>query len=67
MAQQQTIEKVALGGGCFQNRYLLEQTIKALRKAGFCPLWPQKLPPNDGGLCLGQLLAKIQPRQYLAG
>jgi hydrogenase maturation protein HypF len=65
MAQQQAIEKVALGGGCFQNRYLLEQTIKTLRKAGFCPLWPQKFPPNDGGLCLGQLLAKIQPREYL--
>ncbi|AIE75588.1 MULTISPECIES: carbamoyltransferase HypF [unclassified Synechocystis] len=65
MAQRQGIEKVALGGGCFQNGYLLSSAITALKKAGFDPLWPKLLPPNDGGLCLGQLLAKIQPRQYI--
>lgn len=65
IAQQQGIEKVALGGGCFQNCYLLASTITALKKAGFSPLWPRKLPPNDGAICMGQLLAKIQPRQYI--
>jgi hydrogenase maturation protein HypF len=65
IAQQQGIEKVALGGGCFQNCYLLASTITALKKAGFSPLWPRELPPNDGAICMGQLLAKIQPRQYI--
>jgi hydrogenase maturation protein HypF len=65
IAQYQEIEKVVLGGGCFQNRYLLANAISALKKAGFLPLWPRQLPPNDGALCMGQLLAKIQPRQYV--
>lgn len=65
IAQQQGIEKVALGGGCFQNCYLLASTITALKKAGFSPLWPRELPPNDGAICMGQLLAKIQARQYI--
>jgi hydrogenase maturation protein HypF len=48
-------EKVVLTGGCFQNRYLTEQTVERLRAAGFRPYWHQRIPPNDGGLALGQL------------
>ncbi|WP_018175109.1 carbamoyltransferase HypF [Thioalkalivibrio sp. ALJ9] len=47
-------ETVALTGGCFQNRHLLQCCVAALRDAGFRPLWPQAVPPNDGGLALGQ-------------
>ncbi|WP_018993386.1 carbamoyltransferase HypF [Thioalkalivibrio sp. ALgr1] len=47
-------ETVALTGGCFQNRHLLQCCVAALRDAGFHPLWPQAVPPNDGGLALGQ-------------
>ncbi|WP_026143156.1 MULTISPECIES: carbamoyltransferase HypF [unclassified Thioalkalivibrio] len=47
-------ETVALTGGCFQNRWLLQQCADALQTAGFRPLWPQRIPPNDGGLALGQ-------------
>lgn len=47
-------ETVALTGGCFQNRWLLQQCADALQGAGFRPLWPQRIPPNDGGLALGQ-------------
>ncbi|MBE9194260.1 carbamoyltransferase HypF [Synechocystis sp. LEGE 06083] len=65
VAKRQGVKKVVLGGGCFQNRYLLANVITALKKAGFWPLWPRQLPPNDGALCVGQLLAKIQPRQYI--
>lgn len=50
---------VVLSGGCFQNRYLLEKTVLALRLAGFFPYWQQKIPTNDGGIALGQLFATI--------
>jgi hydrogenase maturation protein HypF len=46
--------QVALTGGCFQNARLTEATVAALRSAGFAPLWHRQVPPNDGGLALGQ-------------
>ena len=46
--------QVGLSGGCFQNRYLCEQTIAALRAAGFEVYWHRHVPPNDGALALGQ-------------
>ena len=50
-------EKVVLSGGCFQNKYLLEKTIKSLQKEGFKPYWHQRVPTNDGGISLGQIAA----------
>jgi hydrogenase maturation protein HypF len=50
-------EKVALTGGCFQNKYLTERTVRRLRAEGFRPYWHQRIPPNDGGIALGQLIA----------
>jgi hydrogenase maturation protein HypF len=55
VAQRAGLERVVLGGGCFQNRLLLEGTVRRLRAAGFHPFWPHRVPPNDGGLALGQL------------
>jgi hydrogenase maturation protein HypF len=49
--------RVALSGGCFQNRRLLELTVGRLRDEGFRPCWHQRLPPNDGGVSVGQLVA----------
>jgi hydrogenase maturation protein HypF len=49
--------RVVLTGGCFQNRILLERTIAALRDAGIIPYWHQRVPTNDGGICVGQLMA----------
>lgn len=49
--------KVALTGGCFQNKYLTECFIVKLRAAGFTPYWHQRVPPNDGGIALGQIMA----------
>ncbi|MDF1851994.1 MAG: carbamoyltransferase HypF [Verrucomicrobiales bacterium] len=46
--------RVALSGGCFQNRYLTETVIRRLREEGFTPIWHRLVPPNDGGLALGQ-------------
>jgi hydrogenase maturation protein HypF len=48
-------QKIVLSGGCFQNRYLTERTIARLSAEGFRPYWHQRIPPNDGGISLGQL------------
>ena len=53
-AQRAGEPRVVLSGGCFQNRYLTEKLIARLQAAGFTPYWHQQVPPNDGGLALGQ-------------
>jgi hydrogenase maturation protein HypF len=50
-------ERIVLSGGCFQNRYLTERAVQRLRAEGFRPYWHQRIPPNDGGIPLGQILA----------
>lgn len=50
-------ERVALSGGCFQNKYLTERAIRRLRDEGFRPYWHQRVPTNDGGVALGQIVA----------
>jgi hydrogenase maturation protein HypF len=51
---------VVLSGGCFQNRYLTERMVARLRAAGHRPYWHQRVPPNDGGIALGQIMATKQ-------
>jgi hydrogenase maturation protein HypF len=50
-------EKIVLSGGCFQNKYLLENSLKNLQDHNFIPYWHKKIPPNDGGIALGQIMA----------
>jgi hydrogenase maturation protein HypF len=52
--------RVALTGGCFQNRYLLERSIQRLIETGFRPYWHQRVPTNDGGIALGQAMAAVR-------
>ncbi|MDY6943832.1 MAG: carbamoyltransferase HypF [Pseudomonadota bacterium] len=53
-AKMMAMDRVVLTGGCFQNALLLRMTAERLRRAGMGVWWPQRVPPNDGGLSLGQ-------------
>jgi hydrogenase maturation protein HypF len=55
-AREQTgLSRVALSGGVFCNGILVERATTHLQSAGFDVYRHQLVPPNDGGLCLGQL------------
>lgn len=47
-------DKVALSGGVFQNRLLLRLTEEQLAQEGFTVLRHRMIPPNDGGIAIGQ-------------
>ena len=64
VAQRVGIGSVVLSGGCFQNRYLTERSIQRLQEEGFHPYWHQRVPPNDGGICLGQVMSALRGRQW---
>ena len=48
-------KKVVFSGGCFQNRLLVELIHNKFIHAGFEPYFHAKVPPNDGGISLGQI------------
>ena len=48
------LDRVCLSGGTFQNMYLLERAVAGLRKLGFEVFLHSAVPPNDGGISLGQ-------------
>lgn len=52
--RERQIDVVVLGGGCFLNQILAQGLIQALSELGIRALLPRHLPPNDGGLSLGQ-------------
>ena len=58
------LKTVVLSGGSFQNSYLTEAIIKRLMAINVKVFWQQKVPCNDGGLALGQLLAVIQQQEF---
>ncbi|MBT3268936.1 carbamoyltransferase HypF [Candidatus Poribacteria bacterium] len=59
VARSVGIDDIVLTGGCFQNAYLTEGAVNALEAAGMQPHWHCRVPPNDGGVALGQLMAGI--------
>jgi hydrogenase maturation protein HypF len=54
IAERSGLRVVALSGGCYQNRILLQLAVPRLEKAGFEVLLHRQVPCNDGGLALGQ-------------
>lgn len=63
VAGRQGVPHVVLSGGCFQNRYLTERVVRRLIEAGYSPHWHQRVPPNDGGIALGQIMAAARPKE----
>lgn len=47
-------KQIALSGGTFCNRILLEETARRLRERGFAVFVNEQVPCTDGGICLGQ-------------
>lgn len=54
LSRQTGVDNIALSGGVFQNRLLLEGVTQQLQRHGKTVLSPQRYPMNDGGLALGQ-------------
>jgi hydrogenase maturation protein HypF len=67
-ARETGLNTVALSGGCFMNRLLLERTTRVLQDKGFYVLVNEKLPSNDGSVSHGQATiahARIEEEQRL--
>ena len=51
---ERTVRHIALSGGVFQNQVLFELVTAKLEELGFTVFSHRQIPPNDGGLALGQ-------------
>jgi len=58
-----SISTVACGGGCFLNHILSRGLMQSLTRRGFKVLMARQLPPNDGGLSLGQAWIALQTKE----
>jgi hydrogenase maturation protein HypF len=56
VAAKTRLKQVVFSGGVFQNRYLTERAATALESRGFEVHTHQRVPPNDGGIALGQVV-----------
>jgi len=54
------LNRVCLSGGTFQNVKLLKGTVGKLRSLGFEVFLQSRVPPNDGGIALGQAAIAAQ-------
>ncbi len=62
MRKETGIEKVVLSGGTFQNKYILERLVPILINKKFKVYTQSKIPSNDGGIALGQLVIAARRR-----
>jgi len=63
VARHQHTDRIVLSGGCFQNRLLLDLAVSRLEAQDFRVYWQQRVPPNDGGIALGQIFAASRSGQ----
>jgi len=61
------IKTVAISGGVFQNSFLTSLTIEKLQRRGLQVLRHELIPPNDGGICIGQAVYAATNRQNQCG
>jgi hydrogenase maturation protein HypF len=54
------LSTVALSGGVFCNRYLINQCVKLLKENGFSVLFNREVPSNDGGISVGQAVVAVK-------
>jgi hydrogenase maturation protein HypF len=64
LRQRTGIEMVCLSGGTFQNFTLLRDTLIRLRRCGFEVRTHARVPPNDGGLSLGQAVIAAEALKH---
>ncbi len=62
ISRETGINKIVLSGGTFQNKYVFESLETKLRKNNFVTFSHEKIPCNDGGLALGQLVIAAMKR-----
>jgi hydrogenase maturation protein HypF len=70
LVEKTSIRTVGLSGGCFQNRLFTERTAALLGGLGLEVLLHAAIPPNDGGIALGQAvsaLARFRTRGKIGG
>ncbi len=60
IARQHNQRRVLLTGGCFQNAVLTRLAVQRLEENGITPYWHSEIPPNDGGLSVGQVIAGLE-------
>jgi hydrogenase maturation protein HypF len=64
LREESDLNEVVLSGGVFQNVALLERVLPLLRVSGFTVYTHHLVPPNDGGLSLGQaMIAAVKARR----
>ena len=56
VAMASGLKQIVLSGGVFQNRYLTERAAAMLESRGFVVHTHRQVPPNDGGIALGQVV-----------
>jgi hydrogenase maturation protein HypF len=64
LREETGLNEVALSGGVFQNVTLLTNVVPLLREAGFTVYTHRLVPPNDGGLSLGQAMIAAAKRNH---
>ncbi len=56
VAERTGLKQIVFSGGVFQNRYLTERAAAALEARGYAVHTHRRVPPNDGGIALGQVV-----------